>query len=70
MRDLREIKAAAGQTIKERDFWKRRLAGEPVKSSIPYDYFYPGTSSHSRTIERIMGHFTRLMQNALSDLEF
>jgi len=53
MRDLREIKVAAGQNIKERDYWKRKLSGESGKSSFPYDYFYPETSPHSRTIEEV-----------------
>jgi len=53
MRDLRAIKVAAGQNIKERNYWKRKLSGESGKSSFPYDYFYPETSPHSRTIEEI-----------------
>jgi amino acid adenylation domain-containing protein len=68
MRDLREIKAAAGQKIKERDFWKRRLSGEPVKSSFPYDYFYPGTASLSRTIEEVTSRWDGELFAQLMDI--
>jgi amino acid adenylation domain-containing protein len=67
MRDLREIKVAAGQNIKEREYWKRKLSGESVKSNFPYDYFYPETPHHSRTIEEVTFRydgqlFTQLME--------
>jgi amino acid adenylation domain-containing protein len=65
MRDLREIKVAAGQNIKERDYWRSKLFGEPVKSSFAYDD--QETTLHSRTIEEITSRcdgplFAQLME--------
>ncbi len=37
MRSLTELKIAAAQNIKEKDYWISKLSGEPVKSSFPYD---------------------------------
>ena len=38
-RDYSErLTIAAEQNTKERDFWLRQLAGEPVKTSFPYDF--------------------------------
>jgi len=51
MRDLREIKVAAGQHIKERDYWRSKLSGESIKSSFTYDE--QETTLPSRTIEAV-----------------
>ncbi len=34
----REIELAAGQNIKQLEYWKHKLAGDPVKSNFPHDY--------------------------------
>ena len=34
----RKMMAAAGQYTRERDYWLEKLAGEPVKTTFPYDY--------------------------------
>ncbi|MCP5106470.1 MAG: amino acid adenylation domain-containing protein, partial [bacterium] len=37
-RITRAIKIAAGQNIKEYEYWIEKLSGEPVKSLFPFDY--------------------------------
>ena len=36
--DAKQLKIAAAQNTRERDFWLKQLAGEPVKNNFPYDY--------------------------------
>ena len=54
IRELSDKEAiAAGQNIKERDYWLAKLSGEWEKSRFPYDYD-PGGSE--RPGERPPGH--------------
>ena len=36
--DEKELKIAAAQNTRERDFWLKQLAGKPVKNNFPYDH--------------------------------
>ncbi|MCX6584761.1 MAG: amino acid adenylation domain-containing protein [Candidatus Aminicenantes bacterium] len=37
-----DVAIAASQSVKEREYWLKKLSGEPVKSSFPYDNKEPG----------------------------
>ena len=41
----KEIAIAAGQSVKEREYWLNKLSGNLVKCNFPYDYDYPGKES-------------------------
>ena len=45
---------AAGQNIKERDYWLEKLSGELVKTVFPYDRNKPGSDSGDSGTERSM----------------
>lgn len=65
-RNYDKLAAAADQNVKEKEFWLKRLAGEPVKSCFPYDK--RNKAAHERPMETMKLDFSGAVMSRLMEL--
>ncbi|MCU0290099.1 MAG: AMP-binding protein, partial [Acidobacteria bacterium] len=65
-RNYDKLAAAADQNVKEKEFWLKQLAGEPVKSCFPYDKRNKAAAEHD--FERVKLELSGKVLTRLTEL--
>jgi len=65
-----DIRLAGRRREKEGEYWSRKLAGEPVKSSLPYDWSQTGDSRGETLNSRVSGRLFHDLTTLSSGSDF